>query len=429
MKELIRPDSPVKLAIIGAGARSSAVYQPLLKLLGDWIDIVAVCDPVREHAERYAVAIGAQPYFSIHDLLKDRPMEAAMVVTPVESHHSLSVTLSAHGVHHLTETSWASTVHQARDMVATAARHKVVTRVAENFFRTPIDRFSQVVRDICYLGRIGRIVSYADHTGYHNNSRWIVFAKAHPTAVQCVEHHLDHPPFYSTPQRRHETEPLEARFFFFPNDFLVLDVGSGHAKGLMGRHPRPGYTEWHGQRGTLMHQAGASGGWGEERTELRYISDAKLEAGQRASGSLLGGGTADVISPVRHLVKGACWLGNEADTPIGRIAYENPIRMNTCLKDVTAREWYGVGILDEIIDFVLAVRGLRESEFNEHDALASQMMEAGAQESALNEGKRVQLPLVGELASDARTLATLRDRYGVDPLDVEAMLALAYPKP
>ena len=51
---------------------------------------------------------------------------------------------------------------------------------------------------------------------------------------------------------------------------------------------------------------------------------------------------------------------------------------------------YNCAIADHISDFSLAVRGLRASEFDEQDALMSLMMDVGAQESALNQGQRIQ---------------------------------------
>ena len=76
----------------------------------------------------------------------------------------------------------------------------------------------------------------------------------------------------------------------------------------------------------------------------------------------------------------------------------------------------------------LAVRGLRDSEFTDEDALMSAMME-GAHESALQEGRRIRLPLEGDLEADAVTREQQRKEFGVDPLDVEAMLAVSFPRP
>ena len=423
------PDKPLRLALIGAGNRAQTIYRPLWESLQPWCLPAAVCDPVPENGQKLAVELGVPYYDDIRKLVKDRPMEAALVVTPVPSHHSISIFLSSNGIPNHTETSWASMVCQAREMIATARQHNVIVRVAENFFRFPIDRFAQTVRDHGYLGRMGRIVSYADHTGYHNNSRWIVFAGGHPEWVQCVEHSMAHPAFYSMPQRRHETETLNARFFRFPNDLLVMDVGSGHVKGHLGRHPRPGYTEFQGERGTLVHRAGVSAGWGGEQTELRHVSDEKLAPAQEAAGRLSGGGVADTITPVVHDSTGDLWTGVHADTPSGRIEYLSPLCTHVKCGKVNARDWYGVAVMDHVVDFVLAVRGLRPSEFTDEDALMSAMMEVGAHESALQEGRRIKLPLEGDLEADALTRERERKQFGVDPLDIEAMLSVSFPKP
>lgn len=422
------PNKPLRVALIGAGTRAQTIYLPLWEALRPWCVPVAVCDPIGENGCKLAGALGVPAYTDIRQLEKDRPMEAALVVTPIPSHHSISVFLSAHGISNLTETTWASMVCQAQDMIAVARKNNVIVRVAENFLRMPIDRFAQRVRDHGYLGRIGRIFSYADHTGYHNNSRWIAFAKCHPEWVQCVEHDMAHPAFYSMPQRLHDKETLNARFFHFPNDMLIMDVGSGHVKGHLGRHPRPGYTEWQGERGTLVHRAGLSSGWGNEQTELRYVSDARLAPAQESAGMLWGGGAADVITPVIYDSTGEMWTGMHAVTPQGDIVYESPFQRLRIPK-VSDRDWYGVAVMDHIVDFTLAVRGLRASEFTDEDALMSDMMEIGARESALQEGRRIKLPVEGDLESDTIERERQKEQFGVDPLDVEAMLSVSFPRP
>jgi predicted dehydrogenase len=141
------------------------------------VELVAVCDPVKEHADGYAADLGGKirTYYDIHDLVKDGGIEAAIVVAPIPLHHAYSVYLSEHKIHNLIETSWCNTLSQARDMIAAAKRNNVYTRVAENFFRYPIDRFAQTLQSSGYIGEIKRIFCYNDHTGYHNNSRWLVF--------------------------------------------------------------------------------------------------------------------------------------------------------------------------------------------------------------------------------------------------------------
>jgi len=410
------PDEPVRAALIGAGSRARSIYRPIMPSMSDWMRVVAVCDPVREHADALAASYGVPAFYDIRELVRSRPMEAAVVVTPVESHHSISCFLSAHGIHNLVETSWCNTVTQGRQMIEAARRGKVLVRVAENFFRFPIDRIVGKLAAAEVVGPVHRVVSYADHTGYHNNSRWVAFFGAHPEWVQSVEHTMPTMAFHESPERFHDSETYRARFFQFPGNGFVMDH-LANVKGFLGRYPRPGYTEWQGERGTIVHFARR--GWQGEG-EIRLCTDS--EFGRR--------GISDTTIPIVTECPDHRWTRTYADLrPVGGgvVEYVNPFRPEEIPQH--ASDWYGCAIMDHLADFACAVRGVRPSEFDEQDALMSMMMEVGAKESALKEGARVRLPIQGEPESDGRIHAALRARFGVDPLDIEAMLAISYPKP
>ncbi|MCC7261199.1 MAG: hypothetical protein IT369_01625, partial [Candidatus Latescibacteria bacterium] len=157
--------------------------------------------------------------------------------------------------------------------------------------------------------------------------------------------------------------------------------------------------------------------------------DARLAPAQEAAGHLSGGGVADQITPVVQDSTGEVWTGCHADTPEGRIEYQSPVAAYARMGKVNQRDWYGVAVMDHLVDFVLAVRGLRPSEFSDEDALMADMMEIGARESALQQGRRVALPLAGDLEADALERERQQRRFGCDPLDVEAMLAQSFPRP
>ena len=57
------------------------------------------------------------------------------------------------------------------------------------------------------------------------------------------------------------------------------------------------------------------------------------------------------------------------------------------------------------------------------------MMEVATRESASQEGRRLSLPLDGDLESEAALRAELTQLYGVDPLDIEGMLAISHARP
>jgi hypothetical protein len=406
-------DQPIALALIGAGNRSRTVYAPLFSSLAPWVRLVAVCDPVRDHADALANRLGVPAFYSIHELVAARPMEAALVVTPIPSHHAISCYLSAHGVHNLVETSMASLLSQAREMVATAREQQVVLRIAENFFRFPFDRIAKRIDATGFLGPVKRLTSFHDHVGYHNNSRWIVFYGAHPVAVQALEHTMPVAPHYEAAHRFHDHETFRARFFHFPDDRLVTDL-AGNIKGLLGRYPRPGYTEIDAARGTIVHQA--RGAW-QGTAEVRSCSDEALRQGA----------VADGVFPVVDHYEDRHWLSTVVDLPIGRVEYVNPYRPTEHVPHVTAS--YGACLMDHVVDFAGAVRGVRDSEYTAEDALMAMAMEVGARESALRGGERVGLPLAGELIAEDQARRALHEKYGVDPLDIEGMLAISYPRP
>jgi hypothetical protein len=187
---------------------------------------------------------------------------------------------------------------------------------------------------------------------------------------------------------------------------------------MLGRYPRPGYTEIDGARSTIVQAADRS--W-HGQAEVRYCSDEALESG----------GIADGIFPIVHNGENGRWLSTYVDLPIGRVEYVNPYQPIDDPMDHIEnfdRDYYGACVMDHIVDFARAVRGVGPSLYTDQDALTSMAMEVGARESALRRGERLDLPLPGDLEADHIERETLRKRWGADPLDIDAMLAIAYPR-
>lgn len=408
--------TPIRVALIGTGNRAQTVYQPLFPSLRPWIEIVAVCDPVTEHAETFAQSIGVRPFTSLQDLIGWGKFDAAIVVTPIDSHHAISCTLSQAGIHHLVETSMTNSLVQARQMVATAKEHGVTLRIAENFFRFPFDRIARIVVESGVIGPVKRLTSFHDHLGFHNNSRWIKLFAAYPEQVQAISHRMPTAPHHqggAYAHRFHEDERYEARFFSFPDNRLVVDI-AGNIKGMLGRYPRPGYIEIDGARGALVQQA--IGGWQSE-AELRICSDH----------ALANGGVADQVYPVVHANDGGTWASTSITLGEEHLEYVNELRPSG--EQRLDRTYYGVAVMGHIVDFVDDIQGIAPSEYSAEDALMAITMERGAELSASRDGAIVELATVDGGEVDAAELTALRTRYGVDPLNVEAMLAISYPKP
>ena len=101
MSHIPIPKEPLKLGLIGAGNRSRNHYCKVFESLAPWVEVVAVCDPVKDNCDTAAKMLNVKAYYDIYQLIKDKPMEAALVVTPIPSHHSISVYLSSHGIHNM----------------------------------------------------------------------------------------------------------------------------------------------------------------------------------------------------------------------------------------------------------------------------------------------------------------------------------------
>jgi len=420
---LLSTETPLKLALIGAGNRASTVYGPVLPHLGRWVDVVAVCDPVSEHAEALAGRLGARPFASIRELVAAELAEAALVVAPVPLHHSISVFLAQHGIHHEVETSIASTLGQAEDMVVQARRAGIVLRIGENFFRFSTDRIMKAVAASGVIGEVRRILCMYDHTGYHNNSRWIVFHEGAALTARSFAHEMPTAPYNSMPHRHHTSELFHCNVFTFAGERLVVDL-AGNIKGNLGRYPRPGYTEVAGARGTVVQEATAQ--W-TGRAEVQRCSDHALH----------NGGRADEVAPVVEEVVDDVWTRSYVDIAGHHLEYVNEYRVPAA----NQRAYYGPSVAGHIADFARAVwraRGSRQAaaeleaagfEYTDQEALAALHMDVGCHESLRRGGVEVDLPVSGDLESEQENEARFRATYGVDPLDVEGMLAYKHPRP
>jgi hypothetical protein len=137
-----------------------------------------------------------------------------------------------------------------------------------------------------------------------------------------------------------------------------------------------------------------------------------------------------MIFQIVHEAQDDIWSRIYVDLPIGRVEYVNPYRMTPDSNVNHAhRNYYSVAIADHLIDFAETVRGVKQSEYTDEDALKAMEMEVAVRESAIRNGELIHLPLEGELASEEKMRAELRAKNGVDPLDVEGMIGVKVARP
>lgn len=417
--------TPLDIALIGCGRRMQRVYFPVLPKLGDWARVVAVCDPHADNRAAAAAHFGVPAFDSLRTLLRAKPMAAALVATPPSSHYAVSCLLSAHGVHHLVETPMCDTLQQAQAMVAQAERHGVVFRIAEQFWRDPIDLLARQLMQAGVIGDVHRITHFQAHLGYHNNSRHQMMAGAAPLAVNAVEQRMPTVHYVNT-ERHHRDETFHNRSFHFPNDLLVTDL-AGNIKGALGRYDRPGLMEIDGTHGTIMQEA--VGHW-SGHAEVRVVPDSHLTDG---SGGYSEGHPilyryrdADGEIEERALferVDELTYLGAHVELPQGRFEVENEFA--ACGVATPGQAAFAAAVRD----FTGLVRTGTPDPFPPSTAVMSLTMELATALSARRAGARVELSDPGILPLDAERQAGLRAQLGFDPLDVEVVADYAFPKP
>ncbi len=417
--------TPLDVALIGCGRRAQRVYFPVLPKLGQWVRVAAVCDPRAENRAAAAAHFGAPAYDSLAALLKARPMAAAFVATPPSSHHAVSCLLSEHKVHHLVETPMCDTLAQARDMVARAQRNGVRFRVAEQFWRDPVDLLARKLMTAGAIGRVGRITHFQAHLGYHNNSRHQMMAGGPPLAVNAVENRMDTVPYINT-ERHHRDETFRNRSFHFADGLLVTDI-AGNIKGALGRYDRPGLMEIDGAHGAIVQEA--AGHW-TGRAEVRLVPSSRLTDGT--------GGYSE-SHPILYRYRDAdgeiaesalfaraddlVYLGAHVELPQGRFTVDNEFAP---LGVTTPGQAAFAGV---VRDFSELARAGAPDPFTPAMAVMSLQMELAAALSARREGARVALadPEIERL--DAERLGTVRAQFGFDPLDIESVATHVFPKP
>lgn len=450
---------PLDIALIGCGRRTQRVYFPVLPRLGSWVRVVAVCDPHADNRTVAAAHFGVPAFDSLRALLRAKPMAAALVATPPSSHHAVSCLLSAHGVHHLVETPMCDTLAQAHAMVAQAERHGVVFRVAEQFWRDPIDLLARQLMQAGVIGDVHRITHFQAHLGYHNNSRHQMMAGAAPMAVNAVEQCMPTTHYINT-ERHHHDETFRNRSFHFANGLLVTDL-AGNIKGALGRYDRPGLMEIDGTHGAIVQEA--VGHW-SGRAEVRIVPEPRLTDGSGGYSEshpiLYRYRDVDGAIEERALferVDELTYLGVHVELPQGRFEVGNEFSARGVATPGQAAFAATVHDFAELIEaraarhdskdgggrakqgaraegsrgsgFVGLAQSGTPDPFPPATAVMSLTMELAATLSARRNGARVELSDPGILPLDAERQAGLRAQLGFDPLDVEVVADYAFPKP
>lgn len=199
----------IDVVFIGAGALSTKFHYPSLADLPD-VRIKAVCDLVREKAERNAKTFGIpQVYTDYREMLAKESFDAVYIVMPPQDSFDLLVDCLGRGLHTFSEKPPTVTTFQTKVLAALAEKKGCITQIgfqrkhvplvkamrAMVEKRGPIDQFfSEFIKQspaggLYYKGRIDILTCDAIHMV--DTAVWLGDASMPEVASVCRQSYTD----------------------------------------------------------------------------------------------------------------------------------------------------------------------------------------------------------------------------------------------
>ena len=182
---------PLRVAIVGMGNIGNihaGVYQKR-----DDCQIVAVCDVLKEKADRAAERYGCPAFYSVEEMLASGiQIDAASVCTAgVENggdHYEPTMKLFHAGIHVLGEKPISNRIDEAREMVALAKAKNLRYGINLNHRFTPATRRAKQWVDSGRLGEINLINMTLWINNPNESSPWFHMRALHPHSIDVMRY-------------------------------------------------------------------------------------------------------------------------------------------------------------------------------------------------------------------------------------------------
>jgi predicted dehydrogenase len=163
----LQDDSPVRVALIGAGARGSDLIRALTTI--DGVDLAGVCDDYPPHLEQGAKYAGpqAKTYADYRKLLDELKPQAVVIAVPLYLHYQIAADCLAAGCDVFLEKTMCYTVEEAKKLAAQVSTSKRVFQVGLQRRANAIYKQAQAM---VAAGMIGQVTSIKAQ--WHRNNSW-----------------------------------------------------------------------------------------------------------------------------------------------------------------------------------------------------------------------------------------------------------------
>lgn len=160
--------TPIRIAVIGTGARGSDLIRSLTTIQG--AELVALADDYPPHLERAAQYAGSQAtkFADYRQMLERAKPQAVVIAVPLYLHHQVAVDCLDAGVDVFCEKTMCFTIDEARDLARRVESARAVFQVGLQRRANPI---YQQAAAMVQAGVLGQITAVKAQWHRHNNWR------------------------------------------------------------------------------------------------------------------------------------------------------------------------------------------------------------------------------------------------------------------
>ncbi|WP_078379050.1 Gfo/Idh/MocA family protein [Sutcliffiella halmapala] len=163
----------LRVGVVGCG--SIAKYRHLPEYHANKnVEIVALCDVVKERADQASEQYGGKTYESYKEMIDSEELDIVSVCTPNYLHAPVSIYASNAGVNVLCEKPMATSKEEADEMIAAAKAAGKKLMIAHNQRFVPSH---QKARKLIESGEVGKIYSFRTAFGHPGPEGWSVDGK------------------------------------------------------------------------------------------------------------------------------------------------------------------------------------------------------------------------------------------------------------
>lgn len=166
---MLRADdgAPVRVAVIGTGARGSDLIRALTTI--DGVELVGVCDDYPPHLEQGAKYAGpkARTFTDYRKLLDELKPQAVVIAVPLHLHYQVAADCLAAGCDLFLEKTMCYSIAEARKLARQVAASKRVFQIGLQRRANPIYKQAQAM---VAAGMIGQVASIKAQ--WHRNNSW-----------------------------------------------------------------------------------------------------------------------------------------------------------------------------------------------------------------------------------------------------------------